>query len=103
MTGVQTCALPIYFVALVEDWEAEAEKIGQTARTNQEQAANMIVTTCTPALTQAAAAGDTLAARLQSEQAKVIERQNTISIAFPAVFIYRNPAGPYNDRPGCGI
>ena len=68
------------FVALVEDWEAEAEKIGQTARTNQEQAANMIVTTCTPALTQAAAAGDTLAARLQSEQAKVIERQNTISM-----------------------
>ena len=76
------------FVALVEDWEAEAEKIGQTARTNQEQAANMIVTTCTPALTQAAAAGDTLAARLQSEQAKVIERQNTISmIAIIAIIV----------------
>ena len=76
------------FVALVEDWEAEAEKIGQTALTNQEQAANMIVTTCTPALTQAAAAGDTLAARLQSEQAKVIERQNTISmIAIIAIIV----------------
>ena len=76
------------FVALVEDWEAEAEKIGQTARTNQEQAANMIVTTCTPVLTQAAAAGDTLAARLQSEQAKVIERQNTIStIAIIAIIV----------------
>ena len=76
------------FVALVEDWEAEAEKIGQTARTNQQQAAEMIVTTCTPVLSQAAAAGDTLAARLQSEQAKIIERQNTIStIAIIAIIV----------------
>ena len=76
------------FVALVEDWEVEAEKIGQTARTNQQQAAEMIVTTCTPVLSQAAAAGDTLAARLQSEQAKIIERQNTIStIAIIAIIV----------------
>ena len=39
----------------------------------------MIVSTCTPALNQAASAGDALAARLQSEQANIISRQNIIS------------------------
>ena len=38
------------FVNMVEEWEEEAVTIGQTVRTNQQQAANMIVSTCTPAL-----------------------------------------------------
>ena len=67
------------FVNMVEEWEEEAVTIGQTVRTNQQQAANMIVSTCTPALNQAASAGDALAARLQSEQANIISRQNIIS------------------------
>nr|WP_325259435.1 methyl-accepting chemotaxis protein [uncultured Oscillibacter sp.] len=67
------------FVKLVEDWEEEASTISQTARTNQQQAATMIVESCTPALTQAAAAGDTLAAKLQAEQANIIDRQSMIS------------------------
>jgi len=67
------------FVKLVEDWEEEASTISQTARTNQQKAAAMIVESCTPALTQAAAAGDTLAAKLQAEQANIIDRQSMIS------------------------
>ena len=67
------------FVKLVEDWEVEAAEIGQTARTNQQEAANMIVTQCSPVLAQAAAAGDALAEKLQTEQANIIKRQNTVS------------------------
>ena len=76
------------FVNLVRSWETEAGTIGQTARTNQQKAATMIVEVCTPALNQAAAAGDTLAEKLQSEQAKIIERQSTISnIAMIAIVV----------------
>ena len=67
------------FVNLVKAWETEATTIGQTARTNQEKAATMIVETCTPALNQAASAGDALAAKLEAEEAAIIERQSTIS------------------------
>ena len=67
------------FVNLVKAWEMEATTIGQTARTNQEKAATMIVETCTPALNQAASAGDALAAKLEAEEAAIIERQSTIS------------------------
>ncbi len=67
------------FVNLVKAWETEATTIGQTARTNQEKAAQMIVETCTPALNQAASAGDALAAKLEAEEEAIIERQSTIS------------------------
>ncbi|EOS65167.1 methyl-accepting chemotaxis protein [Oscillibacter sp. 1-3] len=67
------------FVNLVKAWETEATTIGQTARTNQAKAATMIVETCTPALNQAASAGDALAAKLEAEEAAIIERQSTIS------------------------
>ena len=42
------------FVNLVKGWETEATTIGQTVRTNQQKAAEMIVESCTPALNQAA-------------------------------------------------
>ncbi len=67
------------FIKLVEEWEVVAEEIGRIARTNQQQAADMIVNQCTPSLTQAAAAGDALAQKLQTEQANIIDRQNMIS------------------------
>ena len=67
------------FIKLVEDWEAEADTIGKTARTDQGEAAEMIVTQCTPVLAQAASAGDTLATKLQAEQTNIISRQNMIS------------------------
>ncbi len=76
------------FVNLVRSWETEAATIGQTVRTNQQKAAEMIVETCTPALNQAAAAGDALAAKLQDEQANIIKRQSTISnIAMIAIVV----------------
>ena len=67
------------FVNLVESWKKEAATISDTARTSQQQAATMLVNDCTPVLNQMASAGTVLADRLQSEQAAIIERQNTIS------------------------
>ncbi len=76
------------FVKLVEDWEAEAATIGQTARTNQQEAANLIVSHCTPVLAQAAAAGDALAEKLQAEQTAIIDQQSIISnIAIIAIIV----------------
>ncbi len=67
------------FTNLVQSWEKEAATIGQTARTSQQQAADMLVKDCTPVLNQMAAAGDALAAKLQSEQEAIIKRQSTVS------------------------
>ena len=67
------------YTSLVQSWEKEAANISNTARTSQQQAATMLVNDCTPVLNQMASAGTTLAERLQSEQADIIERQNTIS------------------------
>ena len=67
------------FTNLVESWQKEAATISQTARTNQQQAATMIVNDCTPALNQMADAGTVLANKLQTEQNAIIKRQSTIS------------------------
>ena len=67
------------FIKLVENWEVEADEIGQVARTDQQRAADMIVNNCTPVLAQAASSGDALAQKLQAEQADIIDRQNMIS------------------------
>ena len=76
------------FLNLVKSWETEAITIGQTVRTNQQKAAQMIVEDCTPALNQAATAGDALAARLQTEEEAIIKRQSTISnIAMIAIVV----------------
>ena len=76
------------FVNLVKGWETEATTIGQTVRTNQQKAAEMIEESCTPALNQAATAGDALAARLQTEEKKIIDQQAVISnIAMIAIVV----------------
>ena len=67
------------FISLVEAWEKEAASIGETARTNQQKAAEMLVNDCTPALNQMATAGEGLAAKLQAEQEAIIKRQSTVS------------------------
>ncbi len=67
------------FISLVEAWEKEAASIGETARTNQQKAAEMLVNDCTPILNQLATAGDGLAAKLQAEQEAIIKRQSTVS------------------------
>ena len=67
------------YVNLVDSWKKEAATISDTARTSQQQAASMIVNSCTPVLNEMASAGTVLAEKLQSEQTKIIDRQNTIS------------------------
>jgi len=67
------------FTNLGEGWPKEGAAISQTARTNQQQAATMIVNDCTPALNQMADAGTVLANKLQTEQNAIIKRQSTIS------------------------
>ena len=67
------------FISLVEAWEKEAASIGETARTNQQKAAEMLVNDCTPALNQMATVGEGLAAKLQAEQEAIIKRQSTVS------------------------
>nr|WP_325180843.1 methyl-accepting chemotaxis protein [uncultured Oscillibacter sp.] len=67
------------FTKLVENWELEAEEIGQTARTDQQKAADLIVKECAPVLAQAASSGDALAQKLQAAQADIIDQQNLVS------------------------
>ena len=67
------------FTDTVDEWEEEAKKIINAISTNREQAAQMIVTSCTPKLAAAAAAGDALAEELQNEQDKIINQQNLTS------------------------
>ena len=59
------------FISLVEACE--------TARTNQQKAAEMLVNVCTPSLNLMATAGEGLAAKLQAEQEAIIKRQSTVS------------------------
>ena len=60
------------FVNTVEEWEVEANKICNTARTDREAAVPMITNSCSPKLVAAASAGDALASKLQTEQDKII-------------------------------
>ena len=64
------------FTRTVEEWEADAKEIGEVVRTDQQRAADMIVTTCSPKLAAAAAAGDALATELQAAQEEIIKTQN---------------------------
>ena len=67
------------FVSTLEAWQEEAKAIGSIARTDQKQAAERIVSDCTPMLNKAATAGDDLAAFLKDEQSKIIAEQNMTS------------------------
>ena len=64
------------FTRTVEEWEVDAKEIGEVVRTDQQRAADMIVTTCPPKLAAAAAAGDALATELQAAQEEIIKTQN---------------------------
>ena len=64
------------FTRTVEEWEVDAKEIGEVVRTDQQRAADMIVTTCSPKLAAAAAAGDALATELQAAQEEIIKTQN---------------------------
>ncbi|MCI8423641.1 MAG: methyl-accepting chemotaxis protein [Lawsonibacter sp.] len=76
------------FVKTVEEWEVEAKNITSLAQTNRESAVTAIISTCSPKLVAAASAGDALASKLQDEQDKIINQQNTISnIALIAIVV----------------
>ncbi len=79
------------FKKCVEEWETEAINIGKVARNDRQEAATMIVTTCSPKLVAAAAAGDALADRLMDAQNDIIKEQNTAStigiVSIIAVFV----------------
>ena len=67
------------FVNTLNVWSKEAKQIAEVVRTDRNQAADMIVNECTPALDAAAAAGTALADYLQEEQDKIIDQQNLTS------------------------
>ena len=67
------------FTTTVDEWEVEAQKIIDTISVSRDQAAQMIITACTPKLTAAAAAGDALADELQAAQDEIIRQQNLTS------------------------
>ena len=67
------------FVKTLNTWTGEAKKIAEVVKTNRNQAAEMIVNDCTPALDAAAAAGTALAKDLQDKQDEIIRQQNLTS------------------------
>ncbi len=76
------------FISTVEAWEVEAEKIVAEARVDRNSASQMISSTCSPKLREAATAGDALAAKLQQKQNEIIAQQNFVSnIAIGAILI----------------
>ena len=75
------------FVNTVEEWEVEAKRIAEVARTSREDAVEMIISSCSPKLVAAATAGDKLADSLQADQDKIIDKQNTSSTIGIAVII----------------
>ena len=75
------------FINTVEEWEVEAKRIAEVARTSREDAVEMIISSCSPRLVAAATAGDKLADSLQADQDKIIDKQNTSSTIGIAVII----------------
>ena len=67
------------FVTLLNTWANEAKEIASVVRTDRTRAAEMIVSTCTPALNTAAQAGTELAKYLENEQDEIIKEQNQAS------------------------
>ena len=67
------------FSSLARTWMEEAKSISTVTRTDQKQAAELIVSDCTPVLNQMAEAGTKLAQEISAEQANVIERQELVS------------------------
>ena len=75
------------FISTVEEWEVDAKSISDVVRTDRERAAEMIVSSCSPKLAAAAAAGDALAAELQAAQEEIISAQNRSSTIGIAVIV----------------
>ncbi len=63
----------------IKSWKTDAQHIAEVVRTNQKEAAGLIVSSCTPKLNAAAQAGEAAAAALAAAQAHIIDQQNMTS------------------------
>ncbi len=67
------------FTTLANSWIKEAQTIASVTRTDQKQAAALIVSDCTPVLNQMADAGTQLAQEISNAQANIIKQQDLVS------------------------
>ena len=67
------------FTTLATSWIKEAQTIASVTRTDQKQAATLIVSDCTPVLNQMADAGTQLAQEISNAQADIIKQQDLVS------------------------
>ena len=67
------------FTTLASNWIKEAQTIASITRTDQNQAAGLIVSDCTPVLNQMASAGDELAQEISKAEADIIKQQDLVS------------------------
>ena len=67
------------FTTLASNWIKEAQTIASVTRTDQMQAAGLIVSDCTPVLNQMASAGDELAQEISKAEADIIKQQDLVS------------------------
>ncbi len=67
------------FTSLANSWIKEAQTIASVTRTDQKQAAVLIVSDCTPVLNQMASAGDELAQEISKAEADIIKQQDLVS------------------------
>ena len=75
------------FTNTLNSWSKEANEIATVVRTDRNKAAEMIVSTCAPALDKAAAAGTKLAEDLQARQDDIIVEQNRTSTIGIAIIV----------------
>ncbi len=67
------------FTTLANSWIKEAQVIASVTRTDQDQAALLIVSECTPVLNQMADAGNQLAQEISDAQEAIIKQQDMVS------------------------
>ena len=75
------------FDSLINTWKTAAVSIANTVRTDIDAAANRLINECTPALNNAAAAGNTLAEKVSTAQTEKIKEQETISTIVMVIII----------------
>ncbi len=67
------------FTTLANSWIKEAQTIASVTRNDQKQAAELIVSDCTPVLNQMADAGNELAQEISDAQDAIIKQQDLVS------------------------
>ena len=75
------------FSSAIKAWESDAREIASIVGTNRQEAVNLIVSSCTPKLNAAAAAGEDAAEALDKAQTQIIKQQNITSNIALAVIL----------------